>query len=62
MISTIYIYGGNPINRSASSTLGRSFKKLKPRKQKKQSKYGLVAKKIAPELIGKLSRFVSSKN
>jgi hypothetical protein len=61
MISAIYVYGGNPINRSASSVLGRSYTKFKRHKRKKQSKYGLVAKKIAPELIGKISRYVGIK-
>ena len=61
MISAIYVYGGNPINRSASSVLGHSFTKLKLCKRKKQSKYGLVAKMIAPEQIGKFSRYVGSK-
>jgi hypothetical protein len=61
MVSAIYVYGGNPINRSASAVLGYSYTKFKLRKRKKQSKYGLAAKKIAPELIGKLSRYVGSK-
>ena len=61
MISAIYVCGGNPINRSASAALGRSYTKFKRHKRKKQSKYGLVAKKIAPELIGKLSRYIGTK-
>jgi len=61
MISAIYVCGGHPINRSASAALGRSYTKFKPHKRKKQSKYGSGAKKIAPELIGKLSRYVGIK-
>ena len=61
MISAIYACGGHPINRSAGTVLGRSYTKFKPHKCKKQSKYGSGAKKIAPELIGKLSRYIGTK-
>jgi len=61
MISAIYVCGGHPINRSASAAIGRSYTKFKPHKHKKQSKYGSGAKKIAPELIGKLSRYIGTK-
>ena len=57
MISSIYMYGGNPVNSNARSTIGKLKIKIKCKKKKK-SKFGLVAKPIPKEKIGKLTKFI----
>jgi hypothetical protein len=51
------MYGGNPVNSNARSAIGKNKIKIKCKKKKK-SRFGLVAKPISKEKIGKLTKFI----
>jgi len=57
MISSIYMCGGLPVNSNARSAIGKNKIKIKCKKKKK-SRFGLVAKPVPKEKIGKLTKFI----